>query len=361
MTLFDPITESAVALGVIGPPEHGITRLAQQIAVAATDSGFRGVVLEEPDPGALENFPGRLPPTVRLLHLQVNDWLFATAGRTAGARIDALAGRLADRGVRLALTLHDLPQPSADPELTKRRIGDYRTMVRSSAGAAVSSDHERGLLFDALAGTGSTGVGHSSIEVIPLPIDRAPAAAGNAPAVDHGSPTVGIFGYLYPGKGHREVLAELAGMEAGLTVVAIGQPSARHEDLLTELEMVAGCSGMAFRCTGYVPDAQVPAHLRGITVAVAPHTQVSASGSINSWLEAGRRPLVPAGRYAEELDRRMPGAVWMYRPGELRQCVQLALDDPELTLLPRHLVVGPGIAEVAREYLGWLRRLVAAG
>jgi hypothetical protein len=166
---------------------------------------------------------------------------------------------------------------------------------------------------------------------------------------------VGIFGYLYPGKGHREVLDELTGMDPAPTVMAIGRASDRHADLPDELSAVATRNGLSVRCTGYVADAQLAQQLRAVTVPVAPHTHISASGSINSWISVGRRPLVPAGRYVAELDSRMPGAVWIYQPGELRRKVEWAFAHPELTWLPPDVVVGPTTELVAARYLDWLR------
>ena len=92
-----------------------------------------------------------------------------------------------------------------------------------------------------------------------------------------------------------------------------------------------------------------------MTVPLAPHTHISASGSINSWIAAGRRPLVPAGRYVAELDRRMPGAVWIYQPGELLTCIKSAVAHPERTMLPNDFPVGPTTELVAGRYLDWVR------
>ena len=47
--------------------------------------------------------------------------------------------------------------------------------------------------------------------------------------------TVGIFGYLYPGKGHREVLDELSSCQPAVDVFAIGRASDRHRELVGEL------------------------------------------------------------------------------------------------------------------------------
>jgi hypothetical protein len=295
-----------------------------------------------------------LAPHVRLLHLHVSDWLFADAGVGAGHAIAGLVGALRDRGVALSVTLHDLPQPADGPDLYRRRAATYRGLVESAAGVVVCSEHERTLLEDALlADGGRLPADPRALLVIPLPIDPAePTPAGDASAMTR---TVGIFGYLYPGKGHREVLDDLSSCHPAVDVLAIGRASDRHRELVGELAEVAAGKGFSFRCTGYVPDAEVTARLRAPLVPVAPHTHVSASGSINSWIAAGRRPLVPAGRYVRELDRRMPGSVRTYEPGQLGSAVETAIEEPALTWLPRGTVVGPTTPAVAASYLTWLR------
>jgi hypothetical protein len=230
----------------------------------------------------------------------------------------------------------------------------------------VSSGHERALLLDALAGgagmdhrAAAPGAEATDVDVIPLPIDGAEPAARRRSRTDP-VPTIGIFGYLYPGKGHREVLEELSGMRPTVTVVAIGRPSERHEDLLPELLSIAERGGIGFRCTGYVAETQVVTQLRDVRIPLAPHTHVSASGSINSWIAAGRRPLVPAGRYVDELDRRLPGSVCVYQPGDLRWAVERAIANPETTWLPAGFSAGPTTMQVASNYLEWLRRRASA-
>jgi hypothetical protein len=355
--------DRALALAWCGPAEHGVTRLARQIADAAQEVGFGGTVLHEPDPGAVGALVDRLPSAVRLLHLHVNDWLFADQQAGADQRIAALAQRLNRRGMTLTVTLHDLPQVSDGAMLFRRRASTYRAIVRQTGGIVVSSRHERALLLDALAdGPGmdqqraAPGAEDTDVDVIPLPIDGAEPAAHPRTRSDT-VPTVGIFGYLYPGKGHREVLDQLAGMRPAVTVLAIGRPSVRHAELLPELQSVAEHGGIGFRCTGYVADADVVQELRNVLVPLAPHTHVSASGSINSWIAAGRRPLVPAGRYVSELADRLPGSVCVYQPGELRQAVDRAIANPESTWLAAGFQAGPTTFEVASRYLGWLRRL----
>lgn len=340
--------ERSIALGWAGPAQHGIIRLARQIASAATDLGFAGHVVAEPDPTRVADLVDRLPPPVQQLHLHLNDWLLASGPAPAAAVIADLADRARHRGLRLTATLHDVPQPADGAELFRRRCGDYRSIVAMAAGVVVSSEHERKLLLDALDGPSRV-----PIEVIPLPIDPLPAAAFSPR--DTAPFTVGMLGYLFPGKGHREVLAELAGMP--VTVLAIGRPSSGQEYLVGELTAAARDAGVGFRCTGYVPDVELTEELRRVSVPLAAHTRISASGSINSWIAAGRRPLVPAGRYVTELAERIPGALRIYQPGGLRCAVESAIAEPGLTVLGPDVAVGPSTPEVARRYLDWLRHL----
>ncbi len=343
-----------VALGWFGPPEHGVTDMARRIAAAATDLGFAGPVVGELDAARVAELVDRLPAPVRVLHLHVSDWLIADTAADPDRVIDGLAGAAAARGLALSVTLHDLPGPGDPPELGARRSATYRRLVDAAAGVAVCSEHERSLLHERVAPD-------RAVTVIPLPIDPRPtgplASRAAPPAGGGGEPTVAIFGFLYPGKGHREVIEELAGLRPPITVLAIGRPSARHPDLVDELTEAARARGLSFRCTGYVPEEQVLDRLRAPVIPVAPQTTISASGSINSWLTAGRRPLVLAGRYAAELGRRLPGSVQLYPPGALAQAVRRAQAEPATTWLPTGIELGPTTPAVARRYLDWLTGL----
>ena len=174
-----------------------------------------------------------------------------------------------------------------------------------------------------------------------------------------GRATVGVFGFVYPGKGHREVITALAGVNADVELVAIGRPSDGHESLLAELGEHALRSGVPFRVTGFLPDDEVVQVLRSVTVPVAPAPHVSASGSINSWLGNGRRPLVLAGGYTRELAQRSPGSVQLYEESDLGDHLRRALADPSLTVLSADHRPGPTLHTVASMYLEWLRARVA--
>lgn len=359
------MTEPIVLLSY-GPVENGISRFGRALAESAVAQGFRGHLVagigtdQLGEPAALDGVAALIPAGVRVVHLQFNDWMFGGPGVTPEARIGRFADRLAAVGCALSLTLHDVPQPAVARELFLRRASTYLAVVDRAACVVVCSEHERALLHEAAAAIGRGGdLTRRHIDVIPLPIDRMPGIRTDGPATsdDRGCVTVGILGFVYPGKGHGEVLDELAGMSPPPLVTAIGRPSDGHFGMLAELGGMAAQRGIGFSCTGFLPEHQLITELGRVTVAVAPHPQVSASASINSWIGAGRRPLVLDGRYTRELDERMPGAVWIYRSGQLRARVQEAIADPELTLVPRVTRISPNLPEVAARYLARLRQL----
>ena len=351
-----------VVMAWCGPPDHGVTLFGSRLFDSAVALGFGGRAVVAASPAALPALLDRLPDDTRLVHLQVNDWLFADSTATAQDRLLDVAGRLRARGIRLAVTLHDLPHTAVSPALYRRRARTYAAIAAVATGIAVSSRHEAELLSRAVLAADSTAT-PPAVTVIPLPV--APmtprgTTSGPPPRVT-GPPTVGVFGFLYPGKGHVEVLEELAGITPAVRLLAIGRASTGHEHLLADLGELARVYGLEFAVTGYVPDADVDPLLRSVDVPVAPAAQVSASGSINSWIAAGRRPIALAGDYTREIAARRPGCLWLYEPGELRQRVLDALRDPSATWLTPGVAPGPGPEVVARCYVDWLRAVAAGG
>ncbi|MEP6980767.1 MAG: hypothetical protein ABJA16_08405 [Nakamurella sp.] len=342
-----------VVMAWCGPGDHGVTVFGRGLFDSATALGFGGTSLTTNTPADLIDLVDRVPSTTRLLHLQVNDWLFADADLTARERLLAFASRLRDRGVALSVTLHDLPHPAVSDELYRRRVATYAAVADVAAGIVVSSRHEARLLAAAVRAADPT-ARVPAPTVIPLPVVAGPVG-GDVPSRVGDPPAVGVFGFLYPGKGHAEVIDELAGIDPAVRVLAVGRASTGHEDLPVALSDRAWAHGIAFTSTGFVPDADLDPVLRSVDVPVAPAAEVSASGSINSWIGAGRRPLTLAGAYTREFADRHPGAVQLYAPGELRARVAAALAEPSSTWLPAGAVVGGGPEVVARRYLDWLQ------
>lgn len=317
---------------VVGPAGHGVTgtALAQEAALRTVAPGPVHLVRRPgiPDVAELRAALRAAPPGPVLVH--VTDRLFGTTPEDAADAVVALAQERP-----LVVTLHDLPQPSDGPRNAPRRATAYRRMAQAAAAVVVSSAHEQRLLAACGADVPSV--------VVPLPVPdlrRAPAAEPCAPLR-----AVAVLGYLYPGKGHEDVVAALDALPAGIGLTAWGRPSDGHEDLVEALTGQARGLGRPCTVTGFVPDADLPGLLRSAVLPVAPHAHLSASGSINAWIGAGRRPLVPRSDYVAELDERSPGCVRVY--DDLPTALAEAWQDPASTWLPAGTPAGPTVAATA--------------
>lgn len=327
---------------VVGAPEHGVTRHA----IAVTDLLPHEVIRDGSPP------PSGELPTDGLLHLHVTDRLYGKSPEAAAHVVSQLA---ADRAC--SVTLHDLPQSSDGLVNHPRRAQAYARIATACVGVIVASEHEAGLLQ---AACDQVGTATPDIEVIPLPIDVRPLedVPGAASRAASARPRhIGVLGFLYPGKGHEAALDACAQCPPDVGLLALGCPSPGHEDLVTMLVGRAAAMGRRAEVTGYVPNAELIQRLRQVAVPVAPHEHVSASGSIDSWIAAGRRPLVPSSAYVRELTARNPKAVTQYGPGApegapptLSHAVRAALADARLTWIEPGSAVGPSSAQVAAAY-----------
>ncbi|MET4052777.1 glycosyltransferase involved in cell wall biosynthesis [Frigoribacterium sp. PvP054] len=298
--------------------------------------------------------PAPVDVVVPRAHLQFTDRLWGPSPAAAADVVEHLAD-----GTALTVTLHDLPQPS-DGERNLRRRGEaYARVVAVARGVVVNSEHERALLRETIGFEGP-------VEVIPLPVDPHPLPAGR-PEPDG---DVAVVGFFYPGKGHAEVVAAVAGLAAGRPaaeagrvgddatrpvadvtgVVALGRASPGHEGELRQLVDEAAALGVPFGATGYLDDATLLDRARRASVPVAAHQHVSASGSIATWVAAGRRPLVPDTRYSREMATLRPGTLTLYPEGGLATAIAAALADPASTWLDEDAVTRPGLDEVADAY-----------
>jgi hypothetical protein len=326
-----PTTGRSLVQLAVGPAEHGVTAAAlAQWEVLRHDPGT--VLVRTPAQPGVDGLATALRGVpAGVVHAHVTDRLF---GRSPEEAADVLVEFAAGRD--LVVSLHDLPQTSDGARNLPRRSLAYRRVAEAARHVVVASRHEERLLRACGADVPCT--------VVPLPVPD----LAHAPAEDRAAPlrTVAVLGYLYPGKGHEQVLAALDALPPGVGLTAVGRPSEGHEDLVAALQARARAVGRTCEVTGYVPDADLPAVLRSPVLPVAPHEHLSASGSINAWTGAGRRPLVPRSDYVTELEDRTPGALWVYDgPDGLGAALARAWAQPDLTWATPGTVPGPTVAD----------------
>lgn len=340
----------------LGPPAHGVTRFAVECAQAAGTP-----LLEVPDVAALPDALAALPPerAREPLHLHVTETLFGADPDEAAGTIEALA---AERP--LAVTLHDVPQPAEGAERCERRSRAYRRIAATADLVVVSSDHERRLCEEA---------GIAVDAVIPLPVpDLAvpglPAPDLHAPELPapYGRPaqptrdvrSVGVFGFLHPGKAVdlvADAVAELAAAgDRAVTLRLLGAAAQGHEQYVRDVMETVRAAGGRAEVTGRIDDDELARVLGEVTVPVAVFRNVSASGSLNTWMAAGRRPLTTDSDYTRELEHRRPGSLLLTDGHDLPGVLRALLDDPAPT---RGEAPEPGSAELGAAYLrlwnGW--------
>ncbi len=281
-----------------GPEGHGVARHARCLSTLLLERGVRVV-----ESGA------------DLVHVQFSDSLYDGAAATAASAFEGWAAGVAGPVV---VTVHDLPGDDPDPGRDARRGAAYRRVLDSGARVVVSAGHEAEKV---LALTGE------KPDVIPLPLPHRAAHAGQRRRT-----ALGVAGFVYPGKGHEEVIRAAARHPWRPEVVALGAASAGHAGLAAGLAAVAEELGVRFTVTGTLDDPGMAAGLSAVAVPVAPARRVSASGSVMSWLSVGRRPLVAAGAYSRELAAMAPSAVHLYETDQdLDDLVDRALRDEAVT------------------------------
>ncbi len=316
-------------------PGHGVALHAAQVAAAV---------------GARTVGPAELPDLrPEPVHVHVTDRLLGDTGEETSALLVALGRRQP-----MTVTLHDVPQPGDGPVFARRTTA-YAAVLAAARGWVVSSEHERALVLRHLAPA------HDGV-VVPLPVMPLPVTAGAGPRDRAaGEPlVVGVLGWVYPGKGHDEVLRACAAVRlerpGPVVLRALGRVAAGHDHLLDELTTLAADLGAGLEVSGWVDDADLPGALTDVDVPVAAHHHVSASGSMNSWVAARRRPLVTDGTYTREMAALRPGTLTPVADGDLPAALARAAADPAATWLAPGIDLAPGLTEVAAAYLAWWSR-----
>src|SRR5690349_16742340 len=267
----------------------------------------------------------------------------------------AAGGRRPPRRAPLALALHDIPQPAEGGAWYRRRRDAYAAMTDQADVVVVASEHERDSLERCCRDADGARTCTTRVVVVPLPVEP---GKGAPPPPDVHELEVGVLGYLYPGKGIEDVLSAAACLRRSgqaVRVTCIGTVAEGHAEHAAALAARAAEVGIPFRVTGFVPDHELRSRLRAVAVPLAPHRHISASGSINTWLEAGRRPTSLPSPYAHELADRLPGTLLVV--DDLETGILDALDHPERTWLGSGVVLGPSASEAGSRHADLLDEL----
>ena len=280
-----------------GPDRHGVVQHALTVA---------RLLLRAEVETTVSRTLARPTDAFDVTHAHFTDALY---GRDIDAAAECFVNWAADVPRPLVVTLHDVPGLDPDRARDTRRVAGYQRVAGASDAVVVSAEHE-------LAGA------WLNATVVPLPVE--PLAPAGPPPPWAGRRTVGVLGFVYPGKGHDVVLRAVA---PGTVVVALGGVSPGHDGYLHALCAEADRLGLELLVTGPLSESALHAAALAVTVPVAAYRTLGASASLATWLACGRRPVTTHSAYADGIERRWPGSL------SLTDDLRGALADPPGTWL----------------------------
>ncbi|BDZ50879.1 hypothetical protein GCM10025867_31200 [Frondihabitans sucicola] len=237
-----------------------------------------------------------------------------------------------------------------------RRTKAYAAFAEDAVGISVSSHHEAALFLQHR-------IGSTSPKVIPLGARSVHASPGISSAAGSTGVEILMAGYVYPGKGHDEVLAAaavLAGRDLGpIRLTVLGGAAPGHEAEARRLAARAGDTGVHFTVTGYLDRPSYESALAAPGVPVVAHLHYSASRSLLDWAEAGRKALVVGMRYTEEMAALRPGTLVLTEsdPLSLADSIERLAGDRRATRLGPGVLLAPSLDDVAAVHLSWWANL----
>jgi glycosyltransferase involved in cell wall biosynthesis len=342
---------SALRLGILhlGRPESGVRRYARII----TDELARrpDVRLTQTDAGLLEGRRGGLGSHGRLFADRDVDALWLQWNKRGWGKGPRAAYRFLDlrrewRGP-LVVTLHDV----FDRATPKERWLDadswsLRLVARAADRLVVHSEVE----VERLAGIALA----SRIRVVPHFVEerRVPLSAEAARAhLGLGDQRiVTLLGFIYGRKGHADLVEAVPHLPTDVRLVFAGGSVAGKEGLLRRVRGRLEEMGATDRVTitGYLSEEDMETWMAATHLAALPFRDLSASGSLSSWIAAGKPILASDLPGFHEYDRLVPGSIRFIDaldPATLAACIVRTLEsgradpDPAIVELREHLTV----------------------
>lgn len=313
MTSPRSVTPLRVAFVHLGKEGGGVPRYGRILADAAADNP--SVEAVSVDAGGRLSDLGDLRRAARqangadLIQLQWKpaDW---GGGWRALARL-AWFLLLARRPV--VVTLHDLYTPRRRRDRWIRADAwALRLLGLRARKLVVHAEEERRRLGSMVAAANVAVVPHFVEERPPLP----DAAEARTELGLEGRRVVTLLGFITERKGHRLLLEALPELAADVSVVIAGAPITGRDFRRKELVTLAAELGLTERVvfTGYVGDEMLARVLAATEVAACPFKDVSASGSLSTWISAGTRIVASDLPAIREYDTLARGAIHRFAP-----------------------------------------------
>ena len=179
-----------------------------------------------------------------------------------------------------------------------------------------------------------------------------------------GRRVVTLLGFIYGRKGHKPTVEAIPMLPEDVVVVFAGGPVAGKDKVIGIVRRRHAELGLGdrLRITGYLAEEEMEAWIAASHLALLPFRDLSASGSLSTWIAAGKPILCTDLPGFREYDARVPGALRIFgepEPTAIAGAIRAQLDaglpevDPAVTRLRDELTV----AKTAERYLAVAREL----
>ena len=305
-----------------------------------------GVTVEEAEAGRVDESAGQLARVAAALadaQVVLMQWNRRGWGRSGRSLPRLLRFRRAYRGA-LVVTLHDIfERRSVRERYLDADAWTLRWLGRAADRIVVHSEVE----VERLRGF----IPHDRIRVVPHFVERrelrlTPENARARLGLSERR-VVTLLGFVYGRKGHRYAVEAVPYLPEDVVMIYAGGPVAGRtfvHDLAVAKAAELGL-GDRFRITGYLSDEDLETWIAATHLAILPFTDLSASGSLSTWISAGKPMLASDLPGLREYDSRVPGALHLFAPPgpealgkAIDALLSAPLRDPD-----------PGIVELAAE------------
>jgi glycosyltransferase involved in cell wall biosynthesis len=301
----------------LGRPESGVRRYGQLIADETRTRA--GLTVHEAEAGRVDEQSTQLARVAGELgdaQVVLMQWNRRGWGKHGRSLPRLLRFRRAYRGA-LVVTLHDIFERRGLRErYLQPDAWSLRWLGRSADRIVVHSQVEVERLRGIIPGDRIRVVPHFvERRRLPLGPEEARARLGLSDRR-----IVTLLGFVYGRKGHRYAVEAVPFMPDDAVMVYAGGPVAGRSyvyDLATAKAAELGL-GDRFRITGYLSEEELETWIAATHLAILPFTDLSASGSLSSWISAGKPMLVSDLPGFREYAQRAPGALRFFSPTEPR-------------------------------------------